>query len=104
MEDLGGVNVSKSRRQKAEGRRQKAEGRRQKAEGSELLARHPSVIPSVARDLGGVVAAGLIFAPPPTQVPRYARDDSAARNGKRRNTARSILASAFILLPSAFCF
>src|SRR5688572_31901464 len=33
------------------------------------------VIPSVARDLGEVVARRSILAPPFTQVPRYARDD-----------------------------
>src|SRR5690349_11282836 len=37
----------------------------------------PHVIPSVARDLGGR-GAMILPAAPPAQVPRYARDDSAA--------------------------
>src|SRR5687768_10341816 len=34
------------------------------------------VIPSVARDLGVKGARWSIFEPPPSQVPRYARDDT----------------------------
>src|SRR5688572_7002819 len=35
-----------------------------------------AVIPSVARDLGGWGLEDRSFEPPPTQVPRYARDDT----------------------------